>query len=183
MAENDHFIVVGKISAPFGVKGWVKVHSYTEFTDGILDYSPWWIKREGQWQQLKLEAAKLQGKWVVAHIEGVMDRDQAQLLKGSEIGVTREQLPPPEDGEYYWVDLIGLEVRNLDDVSLGVVRRLLETGANDVLVVYAKNTDPGSQTSQESSHQERLIPYVPEVVVKDVNLEQGYIRVDWDTDF
>ena len=102
------------------------------------------------------------------------DRDSATALVGREIAVTRQQLPALDEGDYYWRDLLGLQVINLDDVTLGTVANLMETGANDVLVV---------ESHSDGERQERLIPYIREQVIRHVDLEQGVIRVDWDPDF
>ena len=169
MTEND-FLNVGEVSGVFGVKGWIKVFSFTQPRENILTY-PYWILKKGKTSKaFKLADGRRQGKLVVAALEGINDRDQAAELTGWKILITKDQLPEPEAGEYYWVDLIGLKVINLDGQVLGTVDHLLETGANDVLVV--KDND-----------KERLIPFVqPQTIVK-VDLDDGSILVDWDADF
>jgi 16S rRNA processing protein RimM len=165
------YIVVGKIGAPYGVRGWVKVFSYTEQIDGLMDYDPWYTRspKDNDWRIAPVTEAKTHGKGLVAKFKGCDDRDAAALLTGQEIAITREQLPPTEEGEYYWSDLIGLEVSTVDGVSLGKVDHLLETGANDVLVVKGER--------------ERLIPYVMGPIVKAVDLDAGTLQVDWDPEF
>jgi 16S rRNA processing protein RimM len=162
-------IVLGRISGVYGVRGWVKVFSYTAPRDELTRYNPILLGRDGQWREARAEGGRSQGKGVVMKIEGCDDRDAAAALMGDEIAVWREQLPPLPDGEYYWADLVGLEVLTLDGVRLGVVEDLLHTGANDVIVVQGDR--------------ERLIPYIAGDVVRDVDLDAGVLRVDWDPEF
>lgn len=175
MAERDDpaYITVGSIGAPYGVRGWVKVHSYTEAPANILGYEPWYLraanKPDAPWQTAEVEDAKEHGKGIVAKFADCDDRDAAALMRGTDIAIHRDQLPPAEEGEYYWVDLVGLRVVTLDGTDLGSVDHLMETGANDVLVVKGER--------------ERLIPFVMDVIVQDVDLASGVIRVDWDADF
>jgi len=160
-------VTVGRIAGLHGVRGWVKVYSYTEPRENILTYSPWYLRREGRWQAHALAGGRRQGKGVTAHLEGFDERDAAAALMGVEIAVRRDQLPATAANEYYWSDLIGLEVVDASGAALGRVDHLLETGANDVLVV-------------REGELERLIPYVPQVVVRRVDLAAGRIEVDWD---
>jgi len=173
-SKNDPvYITVGKTGAPYGVRGWVKVQSFTESVENLLDYDPWYINprktESAAWIQAPLLEAKTHAKGIIARFEGCDDRDAALLMGGQEIAIRRDQLPEPADGEYYWIDLEGLEVKTLDGVSLGKVDHIEATGANDVLVV--------------TGERERLIPYVMDHIVHEVNLEAGFIRVDWDPDF
>lgn len=178
--KNDSvYITVGKIGAPYGVRGWVKVQSFTESVENLLEYDPWYISsRSSQpktssdsvtWIEAPLLEAKIHSKGIIAQFEGCDDRDAALKMGGTEIAIQRNQLPEPGEGEYYWVDLEGLEVKTLDGVSLGMVDHMEATGANDVLVVKGER--------------ERLIPYVMDHIVHEVNLDGGFIRVDWDPDF
>jgi len=162
-------IILGHVSGLFGVRGWVKIHSDTSPREGILGYKLWYLKKAGGWESTKLLAGRVQGKGVVAHLSGCDDRDQAVELVGADIAVRREQLPKLEPGEYYWSDLEGLRVENIEGVDLGVVSHLFETGANDVLVV--------------KGDRERLIPYTPGEAIREVDLKAGRILVDWDADF
>jgi len=170
--QTEH-LIVAKIGAPYGVRGWVKVFSFTEQADGLLDYDPWYFKAasvDGKtWAIAPVIEAKNHGKGLVAKFKGCDDRDAAARLNGREIAIRRDQLPPTADGEYYWGDLQGLEVLTTEGVSLGKVDHLLETGANDVLVVKGER--------------ERLIPYVTGPIVKKVDLDAGTLHVDWDADF
>jgi 16S rRNA processing protein RimM len=172
-AKEQEYIVVGKISSSYGVKGWVKLFSYTDPVENILQYRPWFIKQKGIWKNVAIEQGRVHGKSLVAHIETVDDRDSAEQLKGCEIAIKRAQLPAAKPGEYYWLDLIGLQVINQQGIELGVVDHLMETGANDVLVVRDKK--PGNK--------ERLVPFVMDKFVKSVDLENKTILVDWDADF
>jgi 16S rRNA processing protein RimM len=162
-------ITIGRISGLYGVRGWVKIFSHTRPIENILNYSPWQLGQSGQWQTISVSEGRLQGKGIIAHFESINDRDQASHLLGAEIAVDREQLPQPTNGEYYWADLIGLTVINRDDIILGQVDHLLETGANDVLVLKGER--------------ERLIPFLIEQVILNVDLAQSVLRVDWDADF
>lgn len=168
--EDKDYIVVGRINGLHGVRGWVKVFSHTQPRDNILSYRTWYLLRGGQWQATELLEGRQQGKGIVARLKGYDDRDQAVALMETDVAIRREQLLAAAPGEYYWADLQGLRVVNVEGVSLGVVDHLLETGANDVLVVRDGET-------------ERLIPYVPGQFVLDVSLAEGLMKVDWDAEF
>ena len=166
--SNSRVIVLGKISAPFGVRGWSKVTSFTEPPEGILEYKIWSVVKNGSARTLKVLQGKPHGKFMVARFEGIEDRDAAALLTHSEVQVQRDQLPESDDG-HYWADLIGLEVITKDGVKLGAVESLMETGANDVLVVKGES--------------ERLVPWIEDEVIVKVDLDGRIITVDWDPDF
>jgi 16S rRNA processing protein RimM len=168
---SEEFIPVGKISGAFGVRGWVKVYSFTEPRGNILEYSPLFLSRQGEWIEIEVSGGHLQGKGVVMGIANVTDRDQVQPLIGAELAIRKAQLEPADEDEFYWADLIGLSVENLDGEVLGTVDHLLETGANDVLVVKA------------DKQSERLIPFVVDDIVKLVDLDNKLIRVDWSKDY
>lgn len=168
-------LLVGKINAAYGIKGWVKVYSFTSPVEQILEYAPWTIRKKGSKQNLKLRQGKVHGKGIVVLPEGFEDRNQAESLIGYEIWIEKEQLPDLEQGEYFWVQLEGLAVYNEASELLGKVSSVLETGANDVLVVAA--------TDESIDARERLIPYVEDKVILEVDLEQGKMRVAWDADF
>jgi 16S rRNA processing protein RimM len=159
---------MGRVAAPFGVKGWVRIQVFTEALDSLLDYPAWWVGRDADWRERQVEEAELHGRTLVARLAGCEDRDAAAALTGAQIAVTRGELPEPQPGEYYWSDLQGLRVANLEGQELGTVSHLLETGANDVLVV--------------KGDRERLIPFVDAYVVK-VDLGRGELVVDWGADF
>jgi 16S rRNA processing protein RimM len=167
-------IVLGRIVAPFGVHGWLRVHPFGDDPEAWQKMPQWWLSAEvdapvARWKAHGLEAVKLHGDGVVAKLAGIDDRDASEALGSCYVGAPREALPPPAQDEYYWADLIGLAVMNLRDQPLGRVKSLIETGANQVLVVV-------------DGEQERLLPFV-EHVVKVVDVAGGMIRVDWDSDW
>jgi len=167
--SNQQQINVGKISGVFGIKGWVKVFSFTECRENILSYSPWLLKKDSETRLIAVIDGKLQGKAVVAQLDGVNDRDQAASFMGWDIYITPEQLPKVAKDEYYWSDLIGLNVETDLGVQLGVVESLLETGANDVVIVKGER--------------ERVIPFLQGQTIMAIDLEAGRMVVDWDPDF
>ncbi|HEX5056617.1 MAG TPA: ribosome maturation factor RimM [Gammaproteobacteria bacterium] len=173
--RDDHGIaepvVIGKIVGLFGVKGWVKIRSYTDPREQIADYQPWRVVVAGEWSSFEVETVKPQGKSLVARLAGIADRDAAMRLLNGDIVIDRSQLPVLKENEFYWRDLQGLQVLNLQGVELGTVKSLFETGANDVLVVR-KDGGP-----------EILIPCVMDRVIHTVDIESGIIRVDWEADF
>ena len=160
---------MGRVTGPYGVNGWVRVISYTEPPEELLGYSPWYLQRSGDWQATRVQEARTHGKGLVVRFPDCRDRDHAQEMAGSDIGIYRSQLPETGEDQYYWCDLLGLQVITLDDTPLGVVDHLIETGSNDVLVVRGDR--------------ERLVPFIPGQVVDAVDLVAGEIRVDWDPDF
>lgn len=171
MSQAFKPLIVGKLNGASGIKGWVKVYSYTDPKENILNYSPWYLKLDGQWQEVSILNGREQGKTVVAQLEGCNDRNTAESYRGVEIAIEESQLPQLEEGEYYWRDLIGLTVVNMAGEELGTVKKMMETGANDVLVV------------KTASKEELLIPYVPEYSVMKVDLESKQITVDWELDY
>ncbi len=162
-------ILVGRISGLFGVRGWIKVFSYTEPRDNIVRYSPWHLRCAGGERAVEVAAGRSHGEGVVAKLKGVDDRDAAAALAGADIEVDRRQLEPLPAGEYYWAQLLGLQVVDMQGRTLGAVDHLLRTGANDVLVV--------------EGDRQRLIPFVQGVIVRDIDLDAGVMRVDWEPDY
>jgi len=160
--------VLGRISGVFGVRGWVKVFSYTDPREAVLDYESWLLGHKGEWRSAKVAEGQRHGKTVVVRIDGFDDRDQAATLIGSEIGVPKTALPLAEQGHYYWSDLEGLRVLRSDGTELGKLAYLLETGAHDVMVIQGEK--------------EHLVPFVKDEVVVDVDLASGVITVDWEWD-
>ncbi|MCP4048907.1 MAG: ribosome maturation factor RimM [Gammaproteobacteria bacterium] len=160
-------VALGYISAVHGIKGWVKVHSWTRPMEAILEYQPWLLGEDRK--PVKLVDGRKQGKGMAALLPGYSDREQAVALVGQQIFVSRDQMPPTEEDEYYWSDLEGLEVHTTNGEVLGRVDRMMETGANDVLVVCGDR--------------ERLVPFIQGQYVMRVDLEAGLIVVDWDPDF
>ena len=180
---SDDRILVGKITTVYGVKGWLKVHSYTSPIENILDYDGWYLAgpNGANGYEVDVVQGRKHNNTLVVHLRGVDDRDVARKHTQKDIYVTEATLPSLEDGEYYWHQLQGLNVFHCEDSGsgmertlIGVVDHLLETGANDVLVV---RTEAGAGKSEQ-----KLIPYVAESVVLEVDLEHGEIWVDWPYD-
>ena len=168
MSKQQH-INVGRISGVFGIKGWIKVFSFTDARENILNYSPWLLKKDSETRVVNVIDGNLQGKAVVAQLDGVSDRDQAASLMGWDIFITPDQLPKAAKNEYYWSDLVGLAVETTLGVQLGVVDGLLETGANDVVIVKGER--------------ERAIPFLQGKTIINIDLDAGKMIVDWDPDF
>lgn len=167
MVHSDtDFVIVGKVGATYGIKGWLKIFSYTEEVAAILEYAPWYIKSDNTWKNIQLEKGQLHGKGIIAKFKEYDVPETARLLTGKEIAVLRTQLPALTEDEYYWSDLEGLTVVNQNGTVLGKVIYLLATGANDVLVVKGVK--------------EHAIPYLWGQVIKKVDLAQQVIHVDWD---
>lgn len=166
----SHYVILGQVVGVFGVKGWVKIRSDTNPRNNILNYSPWYLKQGNTWISQRVSASQQQSKGLIVQFEGITDRDIAAQFVGCDIAIPREQLPVPTEGEYYWADLIGLRVRNKQGEELGTVVNLLETGANDVLVV-------------RDGELEHLIPFVTGYYVLKVDPAAGFIEVDWQRDF
>lgn len=171
---NGELVVLGKIVSVHGIRGAVKVYSFTDPIDNILDYEDWILHRENEQMTVKLIAGRMQGKVLVAELEDLMDRDQASELVGFEICIPHSKLPKLNDGEYYWLELQGLKVINQQNELLGLVDHLLETGANDVLVV--------KPCVSSVDDRERLLPYIDQCVLS-IDLEAKELRVDWDAEF
>jgi len=177
-AKRSNLIPVGRLAGVFGIKGWLKVKSSTEPETRILDYSPWWLKTRHGVKAMEIDEAQRHNNGLIVHFKGIDDRDQALQLVSVDIAVEMDQLPTLDAGDYYWHQLIGLQVISVyegREYPFGEVVRILETGANDVLVVRS--------CLDQEPERERLVPYVPEVYVKQVDLVEGVIRVDWDPEF
>ena len=170
----EDLIVLGKITSVHGVRGEVKIYSFTDPIDNLLGYSAWTLKRDGEVKQVELVSGRLQGKILVAKLKGLDDREVARTFAGFDICVPRALLPDLDDGEYYWHQLEGLKVIDLQGQLLGRIDHLLETGANDVMVV--------KPCAGSLDDRERLLPYT-EQCVQQVDLAAGEMRVDWDADF
>lgn len=163
-ASPQAWVVLGRIAGVYGVRGWLRIFSHTEPRDGILNYPAWWLGEPGKREKRRLVTGRVHGRGVVASLEGVTDRDQALALIGTQIAVPRTELP--DDGGYYWTDLVGLAVRNREGTELGRISGHISTGANDVMVV-----DDGTR--------ERLIPWAPGRTVDAVQMDEGWVQVDW----
>jgi 16S rRNA processing protein RimM len=173
-------IIVGEITGVSGVKGWVKVFSHTEPRINIVKYNPWLIStsKDTNWKTVKVLNGRSQGKTIVAQIEGVTDREQAHSLIGTKIAINIEQLKKLNTNDYYWRDLEGLDVYNIKGQLLGQVSHLIETGANDVLVVKLT-----PELAKEQKNKEMMIPYLMGDVVKNVDLDANQLEVDWDNEY
>ncbi len=165
--NNDKNVVIGKISSPHGIKGWVTVISYTDPIENILSYKKWNIYCEEQQTTFSLEETRIQGKKVIVKLEGINDRNSAETLKNKEIAVSRSYLPILEKNTFYWDDLLDLTVMDEKGKELGKVDSLFETGSNDVLVIIDENKE------------RFLVPFIMEEVVKKVDLVKKFISIDW----
>ncbi|MFG0805963.1 ribosome maturation factor RimM [Pseudomonas fluvialis] len=173
-APAEDLVVLGKIVSVHGIRGEIKVYSFTDPLDNLLDYRRWILQRDGERKEVELVSGRLQGKVLVAKLRGLDDREVARTYAGFEICVPRALLPSLDDGEYYWYQLQGLRVINQDGQLFGRVDHLLETGANDVLVV---KPCPGSLDDRE-----RLLPYTEQCVQR-IDLGGGEMQVIWDAEF
>lgn len=164
---KNPYIKIGKLGSSYGIKGWIKVQSYTEFGLGILDYKPWFLSRDQtQWKPIEVESGRAHGKGIIVKFVGINTPEEVAKLTGNLIGITRDQLPAVKKDEYYWTDLEGATVIDKDGKILGKVIYLIETGSNDVLVV--------------KGDKEHAIPFLPGDVILSVDLEKKEIHVDWE---
>lgn len=161
-------VVMGRIRVPHGIKGWVKVQPFTHETEGLLDYPEWWVGRDGEWKPRRVAEMAVHGMTVIARLEGCDDREGAAAFKGSDIAIPRSELPETGENEFYWRDLLGAEVSNLRGEKLGKVASLLDTGANQVLVL--------------EGDRERLIPFISSVIIE-VDVAGKRLVVEWETDY
>ena len=172
---TQNISIVGKLGSTYGIRGWLRIYSSTEQAESIFNYQPWFLNIKGQWQAVELESWRYHSHDLIVKLKNIDDRDVAQTLTNVEIGVSADNFPELEEG-YYWHDLIGCNVINLDGYAMGVVTEMMETGSNDVLVVRANSKDAFGK-------QERLIPFLYQQVVKRVDLTTKTIEVDWDVGF
>lgn len=169
-------IVLGKLGSTYGIRGWLRVFSSTEQSESIFDYQPWYIQQAGEWRVVELESWKRHNQDLIIKLKGIDDREVANGLTNREIAVDAEQLPPLEDGDYYWKDLMGCRVVTTEGYELGKITDMMETGSNDVLVVRANLKDAFGA-------KERLIPFLDGQVIKKVDLTAQLVEVDWDPGF
>jgi len=167
-------LTLGRVAGVYGVKGWVKLLSFTRPLEDLLEYRRWWIA-SGDGYEAQLVEGRLHGQGIVAQLTGpdgrpIDDRDVAARLIGAEMQVERSRLPPPPEGQFYWADLEGLKVQNLEGVELGMVESVTSNGAQDVLVL-------------RQGEEERLIPFVRGAIVHSVSLQDGLIVADWQPDY
>ena len=168
--SRQRMITVGRLHGAFGVRGEVKLESFTDPLRSIARYQPW-ILRDARGIEHACEGVRVRegGKGLIATLPGIEDKDAADALRGTEVLVPRSALPPPAEGEFYWVDLEGLRVVNVEGTDFGIVSHLFSTGANDVLVAQGER--------------ERMIPFVLPDYIRSVDFEAGVVTVDWDADF
>ena len=168
MSQDSDWVVMGRIAAPFGIKGWVKVQAFSEDPGTLMDFPSWRIGRGTEQKHYTVETIQDHSNTLVAKLVGLDDRDKAYALRGQEISVARSALTPPEENAFFWSDLIGLTAVNREGVELGKVDSLMETGAQDVLVIKGER--------------EHLIPFIAQFVGK-VDVAGGQIEVDWGADY
>lgn len=167
--KPNNTVIMGRFGSAYGVRGWLKVISFTDPIDNLLDHKTWQIEHKHLWQPITIQDGKRHGEFLVVKIEGCDDRDQARVYTNDLIAVSRDELTPLKQGEYYWTDLIGLRVINEKDIDLGKIDHLIETGSNDVMII-------------KDAHKERWLPYIDDVV-KSIDLEKKEMRVEWDEEF
>ena len=164
---------MGRIVAPYGVKGWLKVVPATAELTTLLSHKEWWLRprgERGEWRRYDFEEGRAHGSTLIARVAGLDDREAAALYSGGQVGVARSALPAPEGDEVYWSDLVGLEVWNRQEEKLGTVAAVQDFGAHPVLDVRAEDGPA------------RLIPFV-EAYVDAIDLAAGRIEVDWQKDY
>lgn len=170
----DKLIKIGQLKKPYGIKGWLWVHSLTDERGDIFAMSPWWIKTATGFKPLTVVNWRQQGSGIVAQFDEVPDRNVAETMHGVSIWASSDALPKPEADEYYWSELVGLSVINTQGENLGRIDQLMETGAHDVMVVAA--------TANSIDGEQRLIPWHQQTVLK-VNQDEAVVTVDWQADY
>ncbi|HAS16190.1 MAG TPA: ribosome maturation factor RimM [Idiomarina abyssalis] len=173
--QQSEQIVVGRLGAVYGVKGWLKVQSFTDDPESIFEYSPWLLSQKTE-REMKVVEWRRHNNGLIARLEGISDRDEAARLTGADICITADELPALADDEFYWRDLIGMRVVNTKGYDMGVVEQIMPTASNDVLVVKANSNDGFGKS-------ERLIPFIQSEYVTEVNKEEKRIQVEWPSDF
>lgn len=166
---GERRVLMGRVVGVFGVRGWLKIESYSNPRGQLFRYRPWLMGRDGKLQEVQPLDLREQGRGVVVQLPGCDTREDAELRLGQEIWVARSCLPTPPPGEYYWVDLEGLQVSTVDGVDLGRISHMVATGANDVMVIRGDR--------------ERLVPFTPGHALVSVDLDAGRVVVDWDPEF
>ncbi|HFB4345558.1 TPA: ribosome maturation factor RimM [Neisseria gonorrhoeae] len=169
MTDAQNRVAMGYIKGVFGIKGWLKIAANTEYSDSLLDYPEWHLAKDGKTVRVTLEAGKVVNGELQVKFEGIDDRDSAFSLRGYTIEIPREAFAPTEEDEYYWADLVGMTVVNKDDTVLGKVSNLMETGANDVLMI-------------DGEHGQILIPFVSQYI-ETVDTGSKTITADWGLDY
>lgn len=162
-------VIMGRFAKPHGVRGWIKVVSFTDPIENLLDYKIWQVQHRSASQIVTMQSGKICGPFLIVKLEGIENPETVKYYTNGFIAIERGALPSLKEGEYYWSDLIGLRVISVDGLNFGTVTSLIETTSNDVLIV-------------KDRHHERVIPYISKVV-KSVNVEENSIIVDWEADF
>ena len=169
MNNSERRILVARVVGAFGVRGEVKLQSFTDPLKQVLKYQPWILIHNGQEKEITEVRARETNKGLTVFFPDIDDRDVAEALTGAEVWVPRSRLPAPKNGEYYWIDLEGLQVRNLEGVDFGKVSHLFNNGANDVMFVQGERV--------------RLLPFVMDDYIKNIDFDAQTILVDWEADF
>ncbi len=167
--QNSDWVIVGRFGRTHGIKGFITVISFTDPIDNILNYDNWHVRTKNQWQPLKLLKIEINNKFILTQVEGYPEREQVACLTNLDIAIKRSQLPRLPPGEYYWDQLVGMNVLTKHGTELGIVNDIFATGSNDVLVV--------------KGDKRYLIPYLVPEVIMNVDIAQNEIQVDWDADF
>lgn len=167
-------LCVGELKSAYGIKGWLWVFSYTDPIEKVFEYAPWQAKLASQTASLKIESWRKQGKGLVVKLADVDDRTAAETYCHTKLYIDANDLPPPEEDEFYWSELIGMQVISETGNILGQVAQLSETPAHQMLEVEA--------TAESADNQSRLIPW-HETVVLDVNRNTKVITVAWELDY
>ncbi len=167
--QKENTLIIGRVGGVFGVHGWVKISSYTRPKANILSYSPLLMKVDKEWQEIEIEDSQQRGDRLMAKIKGIDSPEEGKKYVHCDLAVARDKLPALEEGKYYWRDLIGLEVFNQDKINIGRINNIVETGANDVMVIAGG--DKGKRRI--------LIPLIMDIFVKKVDLIAGTVDVDW----
>lgn len=177
-AKKSNLITVGRITGVFGIKGWVKLKSFTDPQDNVLEYSPLLLKTKHGVKECEIAEYQFRPQGLVVRLKGVDDRNAAEALAPVDVAIDKSLLPELGDDDFYWHQLEGLRVVTIFDGNaqdLGVVSKVMATGANDVLEVK-----PDAQSIDD---RDRLVPYVLDLYVKKVDLSAECITVDWDPEF
>jgi 16S rRNA processing protein RimM len=160
---------MGRVLGPYGVKGWIKIHPFSDRVDALASYARWWLERDGRWVECAVDDCERHGDHIVARIAGCDTREQAFLYRGAHVALPRAQLPPARSGEYYQTDLIGLRLKNRDGAELGTLVAFFENGAHPIMRV-------------DTQRGEQLIPFIP-TVVDGVDMDARVVWVDWGADW
>lgn len=176
---DKKYVIVGKIGSTYGVHGWLKIRSYTEFGTDILNYSPWFLSTNTEAKDLvavTVEEGRVHGKGIIVKLKEYHSKEHAQELNQRIIFIDHSQLPKLQHNEYYWSDLIGLTVINqANGTVIGKVKQLIATGSNDVMIVETMPNTEGPPAPKQIA-----IPYLPERVVLGIDLNKGEIVVNWE---